>query len=102
MTDVRDIIAMALQAAEADALASGAIPGYDMWSDAVLSALHTAGWQLVGQQRYVIRYEHRSDDGPTFVGPFPSGHSAQAYADSLCGPGWQAVYSICPITAPEA
>lgn len=46
-TELRDIIAMALQAAESDALQDGKVPGYSMWADAALAAMQTAGWQQV-------------------------------------------------------
>lgn len=50
---------------------------------------------------FVLEYDHRSDDGPSRVGPFPSREAAFTYGDSLNGPGWTAEYQAVPVYAPS-
>lgn len=52
-------------------------------------------------EQWVIEYDYRSDNGPRMVGPFPSRQAAEAWADTLRGPGWEAEFSYCPVTPPE-
>jgi len=56
---------------------------------------------MTAEPSFVLEYEYRSDNGPHLVGPFPTRDAAQAHADSLRGPGWEACYSVCPLVSPE-
>lgn len=49
----------------------------------------------------IIEYDHRSDGGPTRVGPFDTRSLATAHADSKAREGWTASYSIVPLAPPE-
>lgn len=51
------------------------------------------------ETQFVIDYDYRSDSGPRLVGPFPSRSAAEEHADSLRGPGWEALYCISPVAA---
>lgn len=45
--DIRGIIEAAMQAAESEALREGSIPGYSMWSHAILEALRSSGYAVI-------------------------------------------------------
>lgn len=48
---------------------------------------------------HVIEFDHRSDNGDRLVGPFDGREAAEAYMDTLKGPGFEAEYSIVSLAA---
>lgn len=49
---------------------------------------------------YIIDFDYRSEDGPSQVGPFDDRADAEAYLDTLSGPGWSSECSIHELTPP--
>lgn len=49
---------------------------------------------------FIVSFDSRSDDGPVEVGPFDSAEEAEAYLDTLRGPGFSAEYEVRQLSAP--
>ncbi len=76
-----DVVALGLQAAESQALQDGAIPGYSLMADGVLSALKQARWALV---KLPDAHEDEPDvKHPYWVGERPGVFVAYAQAGGV-------------------
>lgn len=54
----------------------------------------------VDTMNFVLEFDYRSDDGPRYVGPFPSRGAALAWAYNAIG-GGEASYHAYPLTPPN-
>ena len=52
--------------------------------------------------KYVVEFDHRSDNGPELVGPFDSREDANRWVNTLAGQGWSASWLVAPMTAPTS
>lgn len=51
-------------------------------------------------KRFVVEFDHRSDGGPTLVGPFDSRDSADEWVGGLPNP-LTASWCVVPLSEPE-